>query len=255
MKIALATELLHNFTLVHDDIMDNDDRRHGQEAIHKKWDESTAILTGDGLFAIAQILLNNLPDRANSICCFFNEATLEVCEGQALDKEFENDITISVEQYLGMIEKKTGSLLGACAALPVILIGAEKDTIEAMDQFGRNLGQGFQIHDDLLEIYGNTEDMGKSLGSDISTGKQTLMVIMARENNSSEWSEILNRDGKKNHSLDAVRNYFTKSGIEKDARKMAKDYFDTARSCLEKIEKIDRSELISFIELVEQRST
>ncbi|MDP6614585.1 MAG: polyprenyl synthetase family protein [Candidatus Marinimicrobia bacterium] len=255
MKIALATELLHNFTLVHDDIMDNDDRRHGQEAIHKKWDESTAILTGDGLFAIAQILLNNLPDRANSICCFFNEATLEVCEGQALDKEFENDITISVEQYLGMIEKKTGSLLGACAALPAILIGAEKDTIEAMDQFGRNLGQGFQIHDDLLEIYGNTEDMGKSLGSDISTGKQTLMVIMARENNSSEWSEILNRDGVKNRSLDAVRNYFTKSGIEKDARKMAKDYFDTARSNLEKIEKIDRSELISFIELVEQRST
>ena len=153
------------------------------------------------------------------------------------------------------MKKKTGSLLGACAALPAILIGAEKDTIEAMDQFGRNLGQGFQIHDDLLEIYGNTEDMGKSLGSDISTGKQTLMVIMARENNSSEWSEILNRDGEKNHSLDAVRNYFTKSGIEKDARKMAKDYFDTARSCLEKIEKIDRSELISFIELVEQRST
>ena len=172
-----------------------------------------------------------------------------------MDKEFENDITISVEQYLGMIEKKTGSLLGACAALPAILIGAEKDTIEAMDQFGRNLGQGFQIHDDLLEIYGNTEDMGKSLGSDISTGKQTLMVIMARENNSSEWSEILNRDGVKNRSLDAVRNYFTKSGIEKDARKMAKDYFDTARSNLEKIEKIDRSELISFIELVEQRST
>ena len=97
--------------------------------------------------------------------------------------------------------------------------------------------------------------MGKSLGSDISTGKQTLMVIMARENNSSEWSEILNRDGVKNRSLDAVRNYFTKSGIEKDARKMAKDYFDTARSNLEKIEKIDRSELISFIELVEQRST
>ena len=90
MKISLATELLHNFTLVHDDIMDHDDLRHGQQAVHKKWDESTAILTGDALCVIAQILLNNLTDRANNICCYFNEATLEVCEGQALDKEFEN---------------------------------------------------------------------------------------------------------------------------------------------------------------------
>ena len=251
MKISLATELLHNFTLVHDDIMDHDDLRHGQKAVHKKWDESTAILTGDGLFAIAQILLNNLPDRANNICCFFNEATLEVCEGQALDKEFENDITISVEQYLSMIEKKTGALLGACAALPAILIGRDKDTIDALDQFGRNLGKGFQIHDDLLEIYGDSDTMGKSLGSDIYAGKQTLMVIMARENSSVELSEMLNGDN--NHSPEAVQNYFTKSGIEKYAKKMARGFFDRARSYLEKIEKIDRSELINFIELVEKR--
>ena len=193
MKMSLAAELLHNFTLVHDDIMDDDDRRHGQEAVHKKWDDSTAILTGDGLFAIAQILLNNLPDRANNICSFFNEATLEICEGQALDKEFENDITISVEQYLVMIEKKTGSLLGACAALPAILIGRDNDTIDALDQFGRNLGKGFQIHDDLLEIYSDSHTMGKSLGSDIYTGKQTMMVIMARENSPLEWTAMLDK--------------------------------------------------------------
>ena len=251
MKISLATELLHNFTLVHDDIMDHDDLRHGQQAVHKKWDESTAILTGDALCVIAQILLNNLPDRANNICSYFNEATLEVCEGQALDKEFENDITISVEQYLSMIEKKTGALLGACAALPAILIGRDKDTIDALDQFGRNLGKGFQIHDDLLEIYGDADTMGKSLGSDIYAGKQTLMVIMARENGSGELLEMLNGDN--NHSLEAVQNYFTKSGIEKDSKKMARGFFDRARSCVEKIEKINRSELISFIGLVEKR--
>ncbi|MBT4053665.1 MAG: polyprenyl synthetase family protein, partial [Candidatus Marinimicrobia bacterium] len=110
MKIALAVELLHNFTLVHDDIMDNDDMRHGQAAIHSKWDEPTAILAGDGINAIAQILLSGIPDRSNAICRFFNQATLEVCEGQALDKEFENDLSITEDQYLEMVEKKTGSL-------------------------------------------------------------------------------------------------------------------------------------------------
>ena len=180
MKIALAVELLHNFTLVHDDIMDNDDMRHGQAAIHSKWDESTAILAGDGINAIAQILLSGIPDRSNEICRFFNQATLEVCEGQALDKEFENDLSITEDQYLEMIEKKTGSLLGACAALSATLVGADQEVINYFDQFGRAFGNGFQIHDDLLEIYGNPNEMGKSLGSDIAEGKQTMMVIKAR---------------------------------------------------------------------------
>ncbi|MEO2186410.1 MAG: polyprenyl synthetase family protein, partial [bacterium] len=162
MKIALAVELLHNFTLVHDDIMDNDNMRHGQAAVHSKWDESTAILAGDGINAIAQILLSGIPDRSNAICRFFNQATLEVCEGQALDKEFENDLSITEDQYLEMIEKKTGSLLGACAALSATLVGADQEVINYFDQFGRALGNGFQIHDDLLEIYGNPNEMGKS---------------------------------------------------------------------------------------------
>ena len=100
MKIALAVELLHNFTLIHDDIMDNDHTRHGQATIHNKWDISTAILAGDGIYAISQILLNRLPDRVDAICHYFNKATLEVCEGQAMDKEFENDLSINENQYL-----------------------------------------------------------------------------------------------------------------------------------------------------------
>ena len=253
MKIALAVELLHNFTLVHDDIMDNDDMRHGQAAIHSKWDESTAILAGDGINAIAQILLSGIPDRSNAICRFFNQATLEVCEGQALDKEFENDLSITQDQYLEMIEKKTGSLLGACAALSATLVGADQEVINYFDQFGRALGNGFQIHDDLLEIYGNPNEMGKSLGSDIAVGKQTMMVIKARNLFGKEWGEIIG-DPDRIDFMDKIRSFFTENGIENETKGLAQTYFDLARNFLEKIDGINCSELFDFVNLVETRS-
>ena len=253
MKIALAVELLHNFTLVHDDIMDNDNMRHGQAAVHSKWDESTAILAGDGINAIAQILLSGIPDGSNEICRFFNQATLEVCEGQALDKEFENDLSITEDQYLEMIEKKTGSLLGACAALSTILVGAEQEVVNYFDQFGRALGNGFQIHDDLLEIYGNPNEMGKSLGSDIAVGKQTMMVIKARNLSGKEWGEIIG-DPDRIDFMDKIRSFFTENGIENETKHLAKTYFDLARNSLEKIDGINCSELFDFVNLVETRS-
>ena len=253
MKIALAVELLHNFTLVHDDIMDNDNMRHGQAAIHSKWDESTAILAGDGINAIAQILLSGIPDRSNEICRFFNQATLEVCEGQALDKEFENDLSITEDQYLEMIEKKTGSLLGACAALSATLVGADQEMINYFDQFGRALGNGFQIHDDLLEIYGNPNEMGKSLGSDIAEGKQTMMVIKARNLFGKEWGEIIG-DPDRIDFMDKIRSFFTENGIENETKGLAQTYFDLARNSLEKIDGINCSELFDFVNLVETRS-
>ena len=253
MKIALAIELLHNFTLVHDDIMDNDNMRHGQAAVHSKWDESTAILAGDGINAIAQILLSGIPDRSNAICRFFNQATLEVCEGQALDKEFENDLSITEDQYLEMVEKKTGSLLGACAALSATLVGAEQEVINYFDQFGRALGNGFQIHDDLLEIYGNPNEMGKSLGSDIAEGKQTMMVIKARNLFGKEWGEIIG-DLDRIDFMDKIRSFFTENGIENETKGLAQTYFDLARNSLEKIDGINCSELFDFVNLVETRS-
>jgi len=253
MKIALAVELLHNFTLIHDDIMDNDNMRHGQEAIHSKWDESTAILAGDGINAIAQILLSGIQDRSNAICRFFNQATLEVCEGQALDKEFENDLSITEDQYLEMIEKKTGSLLGACAALSATLVGADQEVINYFDQFGRALGNGFQIHDDLLEIYGNPNEMGKSLGSDIAVGKQTMMVIKARNLFGKEWGEIIG-DPDRIDFMDKIRSFFTENGIENETKGLAQTYFDLARNSLEKIDGINCSELFDFVNLVETRS-
>ena len=253
MKIALAVELLHNFTLVHDDIMDNDNMRHGQEAVHFKWDNSTAILAGDGIYAIAQILLSGLPDRANALCRSFNQATLEVCEGQALDKEFENDLSITEDQYLKMIEKKTGSLLGACAEMPATLVGADEEVVNSFVKFGRALGIGFQIHDDLLEIYGNPNVMGKSLGSDIAEGKQTLLVIKARNQFRKEWDDIVS-DSDKSNLMEKIRSFFTEKGIEDETKTMAQSYFKSARNSLENIGGLNSDELNEFIYLVENRT-
>ena len=180
MHISLAVELLHNFTLVHDDIMDDDTVRHGKMTIHEKWDSSTAILTGDGIYTIAQIILAKISKNFKSLSKYFNKTTLEICEGQGLDKQFENDKSIKIESYLDMIDKKTGSLIGASSALPIIYQGGSEDLINTYEKFGRSLGKGFQIHDDLLEVTTNSHVMGKSLGSDIHNGKQTIMVILAK---------------------------------------------------------------------------
>lgn len=253
MNMALAVELLHNFTLVHDDIMDNDTIRHGQETVHSKWDHSSAILAGDGINTFAQIILNNLPDRANDVSSYFNKTTMDICEGQALDKQFENDHGITEEQYLEMIEKKTGSLLGAAAALPAIYIGENETAVNQYDQFGRALGIGFQIHDDLLEITADAETMGKSLGSDIAEGKQTMMVIKARNHFSKEWKELIS-DSADSELINNIHLFFAENGIENETRSMARLYFTSAREALGKLNGVNTDELFEFVHLVENRT-
>ncbi len=157
MKVAIAVELLHNFTLVHDDIMDGDKTRHGQPTVHQQWDASSAILSGDGLFVLSQLILTGLPPIIHQR---FNEVTLAVCEGQGMDKEFEHDVSITMGQYLIMIGKKTGSLLGLCAELGALLGGVNKEDAHHLFEFGLNLGLAFQIQDDFLEIFGDESTMG-----------------------------------------------------------------------------------------------
>ena len=253
MNMALAVELLHNFTLVHDDIMDNDTIRHGQETVHTKWDHSSAILAGDGIYTFAQIILSNLPDRENDVSSYFNKTTMDICEGQALDKQFENDHGITEEQYLEMIERKTGSLLGAAAALPAIYNGENEMVVNQYDQFGRALGIGFQIHDDLLEITAEPETMGKSLGSDIIEGKQTLMVIKARNHFSKEWKELIS-DSANAELINNIHLFFMENGIEDETRSMARLYFSSAREALGKLNGVNKDELFEFVHLVENRT-
>ena len=177
---AAAVEILHNFTLVHDDIMDRDDTRHGQPALHVKWDQSVAILAGDAMFALALAELHRSPRNLEALYTAFQQGVLAVCEGQALDKEFESRTEVTLDEYLHMVDLKTGYLLGLAAELGAIIASASQDQVTGVRRYGRLLGRAFQVQDDLLEIFSDAGTMGKSLGSDILAEKKTYLLILAQ---------------------------------------------------------------------------
>jgi len=247
MKAGVAVELLHNFTLVHDDIMDGDNVRHGQPTVHKKWDNSTAILTGDGIFVLAQLMLTGLPPLVQQR---FNEVTMSVCEGQGMDKEFENDSSVSMGHYLIMIGKKTGALLGLCAELGALIRDESQETAHHLFEYGLNLGLAFQIQDDLLEIFGNESSMGKSLGSDIRAGKQTALSILAREKNPDQWDNFI----KENRTISKYQSYFKSNGIKSDTEKVIQHYIEKAQEGLSVIPEEKRSNLNQFTTMILNRT-
>ncbi|TFH00616.1 MAG: polyprenyl synthetase family protein, partial [Calditrichales bacterium] len=175
---AAAVELLHNFSLVHDDIMDQDDVRRGNPTVHIKWDEGTAILTGDGLLGLAYRKLLATPNVTDlRIARLFTDAMIEICEGQALDKSFEERSRISESEYLLMIQKKTATLIQLSAQIGGIVGEADDHQVAALADFGFNLGMAFQIQDDLLDIVADEEKLGKRVGSDLEMHKKTIITI------------------------------------------------------------------------------
>ncbi|MBN2029396.1 polyprenyl synthetase family protein [bacterium] len=175
---ALAIEILHTFTLVHDDIMDHDDVRRGRPTVHKKWDESTAILVGDGLVTIAyQVLLKTEHPHLKRIIQIFTDGLLVLCVGQALDKMFELQDTISMDAYEDMIEKKTTKLIEVACEIGAILgNGSEKEQL-ALKRYAHCLGKAFQIQDDLMDIFSEEKVSGKPMGSDLIEKKKTYPTI------------------------------------------------------------------------------
>ena len=253
MNISMAIELLHNFTLIHDDIMDKDTIRHGKKTIHHKWDTSTAILAGDGIYTIAQLVLNNIDYNYKELIKFFNEVTLDICEGQALDKEFEDLDNITNDLYLEMVKKKTGSLIAASAVLPSIYANEKREKLELFRTFGECLGKGFQIHDDLLEITSDSVTMGKSLESDLFEGKQTIMVIKAKQKFKKDWNNMI-LNSKTSDLRKNVYTFFEKNNIIYETRKIAESYFIKSRDILKKLNHLNTEELFMFVDLVENRS-
>ena len=164
---ALGVELLHNFTLVHDDIMDEDDLRHNVATIHKKWDNAHAVLSGDGLGALGPIFIGKIKKNTLKILIRYNEVILEICEGQAYDMEFEEKDFVSVNDYLLMSAKKTGSLFELCFEIATLVSENYEDHIKDLKDLGRNLGIIFQIQDDILELTSDNDIMGKGTFSDI----------------------------------------------------------------------------------------
>ncbi|MFB6298842.1 MAG: geranylfarnesyl diphosphate synthase [Halobacteriales archaeon] len=184
MKAAVAIEIIQSFTLIHDDIMDDDDLRRGVAAVHKNYDTETAILAGDTLYSKAfEILLRtgSPPDRTVRAIEVLAETCTEICEGQSLDVAFEDRPDVLLDEYLDMIERKTAVLYGASAATPAILLGADTETVEAMYHYGIDIGKAFQIHDDILDLTVPSEKLGKQRGSDLIENKKTLITVHAQD--------------------------------------------------------------------------
>lgn len=179
---AVGIELFHNFTLLHDDVMDNSDTRRGRPSVMAKWDINTAILSGDTMLTLATQKIAEVEDRIlRNVLRRFNDMAIEVYEGQRLDMDFEHLPEVSREDYLDMICKKTGALLGASAAIGALIGGASEEDAEALNEFGRMLGVAFQIEDDRLDTFGDPAIFGKPIGGDIRNNKQTFLMVSALE--------------------------------------------------------------------------
>ena len=179
---AAGIEMFHNFTLLHDDVMDNSEMRRGRESVFKHWDGNTAILSGDTMLTLATQMVAEVDDaKLRKVLDIFNEMALTVYEGQRLDMDFEKQEQINSDTYIEMIRKKTGALLGAAAAIGAVIGGAQEKDINAMATFGEMLGIAFQIQDDWLDTYGDASTFGKPIGGDILNDKKTFLLVKAME--------------------------------------------------------------------------
>ncbi|WP_256391026.1 geranylfarnesyl diphosphate synthase [Natronoarchaeum rubrum] len=184
MSAAVSVEVIQSFTLIHDDIMDDDDLRRGVPAVHREYDLETAILAGDTLYSKAfEIMLDTGAEADRTVRALDVLATTctNICEGQALDVEFETSSGVLTEDYLEMVEQKTAVLYGASACVPALLLGADEETVEQLYGYGIDVGRAFQIQDDVLDLTVPSEKLGKQRGSDLVEGKQTLLTLHARQ--------------------------------------------------------------------------
>ena len=234
---AVAVEILHNFTLVHDDIMDNDDLRRSRETVHKKWDEATAILAGDGLVALAyHYLLKTETDEIKKIADIFTTGIIDLCEGQALDKEFERRFDIDLDQYMLMIEKKTARLLMISSEIGAIIGGSNNKQRELLSAFSRQLGNAFQIQDDLLDMETTS---GKTFGSDIRQKKRTILFVHAINHANQKikkqlWN-IVDQSEVTDEDILKVRDLFEASGTLKFARQEVDSRIYQAQTVLDQL--------------------
>jgi geranylgeranyl diphosphate synthase type II len=189
---AMAVEIFHNFTLLHDDIMDNSSQRRNKPTVHKKWGANTAILSGDAMMIMAYHFLDKSPENClRSLMKVFNKAALEVCEGQQFDMNFESFPSVTEEDYLEMIRLKTSVLLAASLQLGSIIGNADPQDQESLYRFGLNLGLAFQLQDDYLDTYGDETVFGKRIGNDILANKKTFLLVKALEFSTGQLREEL----------------------------------------------------------------
>ena len=261
VPVAIAVEVFHNFTLLHDDIMDNAPLRRGHPTVHEKWDVNTAILSGDVMqIKVYNLLLGIEDSKLKKVLTAFNQCATEVCEGQQWDMEFENKSNVGEAEYLEMIRLKTAALLGFCLELGAMLAGAPGEDQQALREFGIHIGIGFQLKDDLLDVYGDKKKFGKQVGGDIIANKKTFLLInalaKARGNDKKELIRWLKKKTfDKKTKINAITRIYDSLGIRPMTERKIKGYFEKGYAHLDRVEGIDKREITSFTEGIRNRQT
>lgn len=241
VNAAMALELFHNFTLIHDDIMDDAPLRRGQQTVHEKWNKDIAILSGDVLFVEAYALLaQHEPAVLAPLLAVFSRTAREVCEGQQMDMDFESLSTVTIDAYIEMIRLKTSVLLGAALEMGAIVAGVDsRDDIQNIYDFGVNIGLAFQMHDDILDVYADPKKFGKQVGGDILSNKKTFILLKAYELADEETKKALDQqllEGNEEDKVQKVTAIFDQLGIKEVAEAQKELFYQNA---LEKMNRIN----------------
>jgi len=242
MDAALSIEVFHNFSLVHDDIMDDAPLRRGEQTVHEKWNLNTGILSGDAMLIMAYQLFENYdPQTFQALAKLFSKTALEVCEGQQYDIDFETRDDVTISEYLKMIEYKTAVLVGAAMKMGAIVSNASIEDQNSIYEFGRLLGIAFQLQDDYLDAFGNPETFGKQVGGDIIENKKTYLYLKTIALGSDDDKVNLktfmsNLELPNTNKVEKVKQLFTNSGAKEATQNAVKDYTSKAFEVLETLE-------------------
>lgn len=238
---ACALETYHNYTLLHDDLMDNADLRRGHPTVHRRWDANTAILSGDSMLVLAyERMAQCRPDKLASVMALFTETALEIGEGQQYDMDFEHRTDVSEDEYIEMIRLKTSVLLACATKMGAILADASSADADALYQFGEQVGLAFQLQDDFLDVYGDTRVFGKAIGGDITSNKKTYMLINALNRaNDEQRQELMHwitaTDFDRDEKVQAVTRLYNEIGIDRLAQERIAYYFKQAQKHLDAV--------------------
>ena len=248
---ALGVEIFHNFTLLHDDIMDQAPLRRGQQTVHEKWNKNVAILSGDTMLVQAYNYITDVDQSiTKELLAVFNKTATQVCEGQQMDMDFETQKQVSLAEYLKMIEYKTAVLLAASLQIGGITANASKDEQNHLYQFGINMGIAFQLKDDLLDAFGDEAKFGKQIGGDIRANKKTFLFLKALQlANNQQKQDLVSYYADEDQSeqkLMAVKNIFTDLAIQQHTIDMMKAYYTIAMKHLDAIDSDKKQPLLDF---------
>ena len=242
---ALGIEMFHNFTLLHDDIMDKSSIRRNKPTVHKKWNENIAILSGDVMSILSYKYITKCKEKIlHPVIDLFNQTAIMVCKGQQYDINFEALQTVTVDEYLNMIELKTSVLVAASTKLGALIGDAKKADSDCMYNFGKNLGMAFQIQDDMLDVYGDLKNFGKKPGGDIIANKKTYLLVKALEIASSEqkariYNQMKKKDFDPDEKITAILSVYNELNIKDITEELIKIYLSKSKCDLEKVSSDD----------------